>query len=84
MLLFGLVLRGRFDEPAEPQPVATGSPAPEAWRPAGIAAAVCAAIGVPLTLVSDGGAALAVGVVLLLAAVAAAIVFVVPQLTAGD
>jgi cytochrome bd ubiquinol oxidase subunit II len=84
VLLFGLVLRGRFDEPAEEHPVATGSPAPEAWRPAGIAAAVCAAIGVPLTFLSDAGPTLALGVVLLLAAVAAAIVFVVPQLTLDD
>ena len=37
------------------------------------------ALGVPLTFLSDGGAALALGVVLLLAAVAAAAVFVVPQ-----
>jgi len=81
VLLFGLVLGGRFDELAEQQPVAAGSPAPGAWRPAGITAALCAAIGVPLTLLSDAGAALALGVVLLLAAVAAAIVFVVPQVT---
>ncbi len=84
VLLFGLVLRGRFDEPAEAHPVAAGSPAPEAWRPAGIAAVLCAAIGVPLTFLSDAGPMLALGVVLLLAAVAAAIVFVVPQLTLED
>jgi len=84
VLLFGLVLRGRFDEPAEELPVATGTPAPEAWRPAGIAAALCAAIGVPVTFLSDAGPALALGVVLLLAAVAAAIVFVVPQVTLED
>ena len=72
VLLFGLVLRGRFDEPAAPQPsVATGSPS-GATRAAGVAAAVCAALGVPLMLLSDGGVTLALGVVPLLVAVAAA------------
>ncbi len=92
-LLFGLVLRGRFDErPDEPgslertgrEPVATGPPASVPGRPTGIAAAVCAALGVPLTLLSDGGAGLVLGVVLLLAAVAAAAVFVAPQVALGD
>jgi len=90
VLLFGLVLRGRFDERPDElgslehagrQYVPTGSPAPEPGRAAGVVAAVCAALGVPLTFLSDSGAPLAVGVVLLLAAVAAAAAFVVPQVT---
>jgi cytochrome bd ubiquinol oxidase subunit II len=93
VLLFGLVLRGRFDEqPDEPgsleragqDPVATGAPATQPRRPAGVAAAVCAALGVPLTLLSDAGAGLALGVVLLLVAAAAAAVFLVPQVALGD
>jgi hypothetical protein len=39
---------------------------------------------VPLTFLSDGGAGLAVGVVLLLAAVAAGAVFVVPQVVLDE
>jgi cytochrome bd ubiquinol oxidase subunit II len=93
VLLFSLVLRGRFDErPEEPgsleragqHPVATGPPAREPGRGAGLAAAVCAAGGVPLTFLSDAGATLALGVVLLLVAVAAAIAFLVPQVTLAD
>jgi cytochrome d ubiquinol oxidase subunit II len=92
-LLFGLVLGGRFDErPERPgslegvarAPVATSAPAAEPGRAAGIAAAACAAVGVPLTFFSDGGVGLALGVVLLLAAVAAAALFVVPQVALGE
>ena len=84
VLLFGLVLRGRFDEPAAPEPsVATGS-ASVSPRAAGVTAAVCAAVGVPLMLVSDGGVMLVLGVAALLVAVAAAIVFVVPQVALAD
>jgi hypothetical protein len=50
----------------------------------GAAAAVCAALGVPLMLVFDGGAPLVAGVVLLLAAVAAAAVFLVPRVAVDD
>jgi cytochrome bd ubiquinol oxidase subunit II len=87
-LLFGLVLGGRFDERPE-QPgsleragtgrLSVGEVGTEPRRPAGIAAGACAAVGVPLTFLSDGGVGLAVGVVLLLAAVASAASFVVPQ-----
>jgi hypothetical protein len=92
-LLFALVLRGRFDErPDEPgslgraerHPIVTGPPASEPGRRAGVAAAVCAALGVPLTVLSDAGPTLVAGVVLLLVAVAAAVVFVVPQITLPD
>ena len=93
VLLFGLVLGGRFDErPDQPgsleragrAPVATGALAAEPARPAGIAAAACAVLGVPLTFFFDGGAGLAAGVVLLLAAVAAGAVFVVPQVVLDE
>ena len=65
VLLFGMVVRGRFDERpdelgslerAERAPVATRPHTPETGRWAGVAAAVCAALGVPLTFLSDGGA----------------------------
>jgi cytochrome bd ubiquinol oxidase subunit II len=94
VLLFGLVLGGRFDEqPDQPgslervgtaQASGAGAVGTESRRPpAGVAAAVCAVLGVPLTFLSDGGLGLAVGVVLLLAAVAAAALFVVPQVALG-
>ena len=78
VLLFGMVVRGRFDEGpdqlgsldrVEPTPAATRPLTKEAGRSAGVAAAVCAALGVPLTFLSDGGAPLALGVVLMLAAI---------------
>ena len=87
-LLFSLVLRGRFDEPpdaigslerAARRPVATATAVGEPGRALGAAAAVCAVLGVPLTFFSDAGATLVLGVVLLLAAVAAGIAFVVPR-----
>jgi cytochrome d ubiquinol oxidase subunit II len=84
VLLFSLVLRGRFDEAAAAEPV-TAPAAPPA-RPAqvGVAAAVCAVLGAPLLFFSDGGATLALGVVLLLVAVAAGSAFVVAQVTIDD
>jgi cytochrome d ubiquinol oxidase subunit II len=91
-LLFGLVLGGRFDERPEQlgslehvgtRRLPTGTAGMERRRPAGIAAAACATLGVPLTFLSDGGVGLAVGVVLLLAAVASAASFVVPQVVLG-
>jgi cytochrome d ubiquinol oxidase subunit II len=92
-LLFGLVLRGRFDEgPGQlgslEQAGRTGIPAGPLGagphRAAGIAAAVCAVIGTPLTVASDGGAGLLVGVVLVLAAVAAGAAYLVPQVALAD
>ena len=91
-LLFGLILRGRFDErPGElgslehagSEPAAA-PPGTEPGRAAGIAAAVCATLGVPLMFFSDAGVGLALGVVLLMLAVAAAAVFLVPQVALGD
>ena len=81
-LLFSLVLRGRFDEPAHPEPPGTPA-AGERRPPLGIAAAVCVALGAPLLFFSDGGVTLTLGVVLLLAGLAAASAFLIAQL-AGD
>ena len=47
-------------------------------------AAPCGLIGVPLTVLSDGGVALAAGVVLLLAAVAAGAAFLVPRVALAE
>jgi hypothetical protein len=91
-LLFGLVLGGRFDERPEElgslehagkRRLPTGAGGSEPRRSTGVAAAACAALGVPLTFLSDGGVGLALGVVLLLAAVASAASFVVPQVVLG-
>ena len=88
VLLFGMVVRGRFDERPDqvgslehtvPVPGATAATAPQPGRRMGIAAATCALLGVPLTLAFDSGAPLAVGVVLLLAAVATAAAWLVPK-----
>jgi cytochrome d ubiquinol oxidase subunit II len=88
VLLFGMVVRGRFDERpdrlgslerVERTPVASRPLTKEAGRPAGAAAAVCAALGVPLTFLFDGGVPLALGVVLMLAAIASAAAYVVPM-----
>ena len=93
VLLFALVVRGRFDErPEEPGSLERTEPAPRAAGPAGAppgrataaAAAGCAALGVPLTLVSDSGLPLVLGVVLLLTAVATAAIFAVPRVALGD
>jgi cytochrome bd ubiquinol oxidase subunit II len=89
VLLFGMVVHGRFDERPEQlgslesaghAPHATRPRAPEPGRPAGVAAAVCAALGVPLTLLFDSGVPLALGIVLMLAAIAAGAAFVVPKI----
>jgi cytochrome bd ubiquinol oxidase subunit II len=94
-LLFGLVLRGRFDEsPEEPgsmlraggdhRTVAGGAPPP--GRAALVVAVACGVVGVGLTVVTEGGIGRIVGVVLMLTACAAAAAFVVPQvaLEGGD
>jgi len=92
VLLFGLVLGGRFDErPEQPgsledagraQPT-SGPRGAAPGRAAGVAAAVCATVGAPLTFFSDGGVGLVIGVILVLAALAAAASFLVPQVTLG-
>ena len=88
VLLFGLVLRGGFDErPERPGsmteaaagPTPTGPLVSPPGRAAGVAAAGLALVGLPLMLLSDGGLALALGVVLLLAAVVAAAAFFLPE-----
>jgi cytochrome d ubiquinol oxidase subunit II len=83
-LLFGMVLRGRFDErPEEPGSTLTASDGSLPGRTTLIAAAVCAGVGVPLTVVSEGGILRIAGVVLMLAGTAAAAAFVVPQVAVG-
>jgi cytochrome bd ubiquinol oxidase subunit II len=80
VLLFSLVLRGRFDEPA--QPAAIEEPVPGTRRPPlGIAGALCAALGAPLLFFSDGGATLALGVVLLLTGLVGVSAYLVAQIT---
>jgi cytochrome d ubiquinol oxidase subunit II len=81
VLLFSLVLRGRFDEPA--QPAAIEGPAPAARKPPlGIVAAACTVTGAPLLFFSEGGVTLALGVVLLLAGLVAASALLIAQVTA--
>jgi cytochrome d ubiquinol oxidase subunit II len=83
VLLFSLVLRGRFDEPA--LPAAVGPPTAAAEHPGlGLAGAASAALGAPLLLFSSGGPVLALGVVLLLAGLAAGGSFLVAQATLRD
>jgi cytochrome bd-type quinol oxidase subunit 2 len=70
-LLFGLVLRGRFDrEAAGPDAEKSGLPVAACPRPLLWTTLLTLAVGVPLTLIADGGPVLAVGVVALLAFVA--------------
>jgi hypothetical protein len=72
-LLFGLVLRGRFDEQAAERSSGRAKLAPRRPRLSLIAmAAVAGAVGFPLTLVFDGGPFLAFGVLGLLTFVALA------------
>ena len=92
-LLFGLVLRGRFAERPEElgslekaarHTAATGPRPASPRRPIGVGAVVCAAIGAPVTLTSDAGAGLVLGVVLALAAVAAGAAFVVSHASLSE
>ena len=80
VLLFSLVLGGRFDESVAPAPVEPPAP-PGRRSPLGITAAACIVPGVPLTFLSDGGLTLAAGVVLLLAGIAAAAALLVADVT---
>jgi cytochrome d ubiquinol oxidase subunit II len=70
-LLFGLVLRGRFDREAPPEDIVRGAvgitPRP---RPLGALALLALIVGVPLTVIAEGGPLQAAGVVALLAFVA--------------
>jgi cytochrome d ubiquinol oxidase subunit II len=83
VLLFSLVLRGRFDEPPRPEPVepTAGGPRPSRLGPAG---AGCLAVAAPLIFLSEGGATLALGVVLLLAGRTAASAALIAQVTLRD
>ena len=70
-LLFGLVLRGRFDREGLRAEVGDEPTAvPLRPRPLGTLAVLALAVGLPLTLVFDGGPLLAAGVAVLLASVA--------------
>src|SRR3954454_4679734 len=87
-LLFGMVLRGGFDEtPQEPGSMRrTGGDVPDdaeraafPGRPLLIPATVCAVLGVGLTVITEGGVGRVIGVVLMMAALFAAAAFFVPQ-----
>jgi cytochrome d ubiquinol oxidase subunit II len=67
-VLFGLVLRGRFDPAAPPAapPVRRGRTNRATWeRPLTVCAFVCLLAGGALTLLADGGVALALGLLAL-------------------
>ena len=93
VLLFALVLRGRFDERSErPGSLERTGRASDRTGPAATirggttagAAVACALVGVPLTLIFDAGVPLILGVCLLLASVAAGAAFVVPKAALGE
>jgi cytochrome bd ubiquinol oxidase subunit II len=69
-LLFGLVLRGRFDREAPPADIGRRALGMPRHRPLGALAAVALIVGVPLTFIVDGGPLQAAGVAALLAFVA--------------
>jgi cytochrome d ubiquinol oxidase subunit II len=84
-LLFGLVLHGRFDEQAAARSSDRATFAPRRPRLSLLAmAAVAGAVGLPLTLVFDGGPFLAVGVLALLTFVALASVAIGAAAAEGD
>jgi cytochrome d ubiquinol oxidase subunit II len=71
VLLFGLVLRGRFDrEGAETQVDRRARAIARSRRPIAVFAILALTVGLPSTLLADGGPVQAVGVVALLAFVA--------------
>jgi cytochrome d ubiquinol oxidase subunit II len=84
-LLFGLVLHGRFDEQAAARSSDRATFAPRRPRLSLMAmAAVAGAVGLPLTLVFDGGPFLAFGVLALLTFVALASVALGAAAAEGD
>jgi cytochrome bd ubiquinol oxidase subunit II len=84
-LLFGLVLHGRFDEQAAARSSDRATLAPRRPRLSLMAmAAVAGAVGLPLTLVFDGGPFLAFGVLGLLTFVALASVALGAAAAEGD
>jgi cytochrome d ubiquinol oxidase subunit II len=68
--LFGLVLRGRFDREAARPEITRGRTVAGRGRPLVGLAILALGVGLPLTLLTDGGPVQAVGVVALLAFVA--------------
>jgi cytochrome d ubiquinol oxidase subunit II len=83
VLLFSLVLGGRFDEPVPAAPVEAAAPVTRR-APLGIVAAVCAGLGAPLLFFSEGGPVLALGVLLLLVGLATASSSLVARATDDD
>jgi cytochrome bd ubiquinol oxidase subunit II len=68
ILLFGLVLRGRFDrEAAEPRVDTGAATVAPRHRPVAALAILALAVGLPATILADGGPVQAVGVAALLA-----------------
>jgi cytochrome d ubiquinol oxidase subunit II len=82
-LLFGLVLRGRFDREATAADPGARQRARQG-RPLLSVAVAAGAVGLPLTLLFDGGLLLALGVALLLAFVALAWVALGSAMSAPD
>jgi cytochrome d ubiquinol oxidase subunit II len=84
-LLFRLVLRGRFDErAAASKDVAPEPPSPPQRAPLGSIAVGAAAVGVPLTIIFDGGPFLAIGIFALLTCVAVASVALAAAAAGND
>ena len=83
VLLFSLVLRGRFDEPVPAAPVEAATPVTRR-APLGIVAAVCTGLGAPLLFFSEGGPILALGVVLLLVGLTMVSALLVARATDDD
>jgi cytochrome d ubiquinol oxidase subunit II len=90
--LFGLVLRGRFDDrPQEPgslirvpdEPAAPPRSGPSPPHVPLAAFVVSAVLGLPLTVLSDGGVGLAAGVLLLMSALVAAAALLLPLAAEG-
>jgi hypothetical protein len=86
VLLFGLVLRGRFDEEAGDAGDAAGLAFDVQRRPARVPLLALAlgvgAVGLLLTLIFDGGALLGLGILGLLACIALASVAIVSDAAA--
>ncbi len=83
-MLFGLVLRGRFDREAAPGEDVPQQEPPSTRRVSLLALAVAlGGAGLPLVLIFDGGVLLAIGIVALLAFVALASVPIVSALTSS-
>ncbi|MDQ3874474.1 MAG: cytochrome d ubiquinol oxidase subunit II [Actinomycetota bacterium] len=83
-LLFGLVLRGRFDVGRERPEETTRAAVRFHVRPLLLVAAVAVLVGLPVALFADATWAIALGVVCLLGAVASAFAAVAPDAAAPE